>query len=121
MPNLNILLIALFWVPAGAAFCVWAEFALRSGGDVGYDKLLYMDLERWRPRDRLIVTIGVSYMLAFVLGIQLFQVGLGNVLLNDFIDKRPAVALAVGGITGLAFPYVKDLIYRLKPEIKPKP
>jgi hypothetical protein len=39
-------------------------------------------------------------------------------LLNDFAKKTPAMSLAVGGITGLAFAAVQDIIFRVKPSLK---
>jgi hypothetical protein len=117
-PSVVSLLVAAFWIPAGAAFGVWIEFALRTGSQMKYESLLEMDLDRWRPGQRILITIAVAFAFAFVLGIKIVQVGLGTVLLNDFIDKRPEAALAVGGLAGLAFPYVRDLLGRLRPETR---
>jgi hypothetical protein len=39
-------------------------------------------------------------------------------LLNDFVKKTPAMSLAVGGITGLAFAAVQDILFRIKPSVK---
>jgi hypothetical protein len=110
------LLIAAFWIPAGAAFGVWIEFALRTGNQMKYESVLSMDPDRWQPAQRIIITIAVAFAFAFILGIKVIQVGLGTVLLNEFVDKRPEASLAIGGIAGLAFPYVRDLLTRLRPE-----
>jgi hypothetical protein len=117
-PSTVSLLIAAFWIPAGAAFGVWIEFALRTGNQMKYESLLEMDPDRWRPGQRILITIAVAYAFAFVLGIKVVQVGLGTVLLNDFVDKRPEAALAIGGVAGLAFPFVRDILSRLRPETR---
>jgi hypothetical protein len=114
-------IIATFWIPAGAAFGVWIEFALRTGSRMEYQSVLNMDPDRWRPAQRILISIAVAFAFAFVLGLKIVQVGLGTVLLNDFADKRPEAALAIGGIAGLAFPYVRDLLTRLQPEAKDAP
>ena len=108
--------IAALWIPAGAAICVWGEFALRMQGGLSYDQLLNLDPSRWRPGQRLLITIVISFIFAFLLAFGAVQVGVGNILLNDFATKTPALSLAVGGITGLAFVTVRDIIFRIRPE-----
>jgi hypothetical protein len=110
--------IAVFWITAGAAICVWGEFALRMQAGLSYEQLLNLDPSRWRPRQRLLITVGISFIFAFLLAYNAVQVGIGSLLLNDFVSKTPAMALAVGGITGLAFAAVQDIIYRVKPTVK---
>jgi hypothetical protein len=111
-------IVAFLWIPAGAAICVWGEFALRMQAGLSYDQLLNMDPSRWRPGQRLLITVGISFILAFLLFFDAVQVGVGRMLLNDFAKKTPAMALAVGGITGLAFATVQDIIFRMKPSLK---
>jgi hypothetical protein len=111
-------ILAAFWIPAGAAICVWGEFALRMQAGLSYEQLLNLDPSRWRPGQRLLITIGISFIFAFLLAFDAIQVGLGSLLLNDFTKKTPAMALAVGGITGLAFAAVQDIIFRIKPTVK---
>jgi hypothetical protein len=111
-------ILAAFWIPAGAAICVWGEFALRMQAGLSYEQLLNLDPSRWRPGQRLLITIGVSFIFAFLLAFDAVQVGLGGLLLNDFATKTPAMALAVGGITGLAFAAIQDIIFRIKPTVK---
>lgn len=111
-------IIAAFWIPAGAAICVWGEFALRMQSGLSYDQLLNLDPSRWRPAQRLLITVGISFIFAFLLAFDAIQVGLGSLLLNEFAKKTPAMALAVGGITGLAFAAVQDIIFRVKPAVK---
>nr|AWM03977.1 hypothetical protein CIT40_30735 [Bradyrhizobium amphicarpaeae] len=107
--------IAACWIPAGAAFCVWGEFALRMQSGLTYDQLLVLDPSRWRPGQRLLITVVIAFIFAFLLAFDAVQVGLGSLLLNDFAKKSPAMALAVGGITGLAFASVQDILFRIKP------
>jgi hypothetical protein len=111
-------ILAAFWIPAGAAICVWGEFVLRMQAGLSYEQLLNFDPSRWRPGQRLLITIGISFILAFLLAYDAIQVGLGGLLLNEFVKKTPAMALAVGGITGLAFAAVQDIIFRIKPTVK---
>jgi hypothetical protein len=85
---------------------------------LSYEQLLNLDPSRWRPRQRLLITVGISFIFAFLLAYNAVQVGIGSLLLNDFVSKTPAMALAVGGITGLAFAAVQDIIYRVKPTVK---
>jgi hypothetical protein len=107
--------VAILWIPAGAAVCVWGEFALRMQSDLSYERLPMMDPGRWRPGQRLLITVGISFIFAYLLSLNMLQVGLGGTLLNDFVVKTPAMALAIGGITGLAFPSVQEIIYRIQP------
>ena len=108
--------LAALWIPAGAAICVWGEFALRMQGGLSYEQLMNLDPSRWRPGQRLLITVGISFIFAYLLAHDAFQVGVGSLLLNDFSGKTPSLALAVGGITGLAFVAVRDIIFRIKPE-----
>jgi len=100
---------------SGATICVWAEFVLRVHDDLDFDQLLKLDLGRWQPGQRVVITIVVSFIFAFLLRYNVVQVGLGGLLLNDF-TRTPEFALAIGGVTGFAFPAVRDIMYRLKPE-----
>jgi hypothetical protein len=108
-------ILAALWIPAGAAVCVWGEFALRMQAGLSYEQLMSLDPSRWRPSQRLLITVGIAFIFAFLLAFRAVQVGVGNLLLNEFADKTPALALAVGGITGLAFVAVRDIIFRVKP------
>lgn len=112
--RLFVCILAALWIPAGAAICVWGEFALRMQGGLSYEQLLNMDPSRWQPFQRLMITIGISFIFAFLLAFNAVQVGVGNLLLNDFAGKTPQLALAVGGVTGLTFVAVRDIIFRLR-------
>jgi hypothetical protein len=115
---LFVCILAALWIPAGAAMCVWGEFALRMQSGLSYEELLNLDPSRWRPGQRLLITVGIAFIFAFLLAFDAIQVGVGSLLLNDFSKKTPAMALAVGGITGLAFAAVQDIIFRIRPTIK---
>jgi hypothetical protein len=102
-------------IAAGATISVWAEFVLRVHEELTYKKVLSLDVGRWRPAERVGITIVVSFILDFLLSFNVFQVGVGGLLLNEFVNT-PLIALTVGGITGLSFTAVRDIIYRAKPE-----
>src|SRR5262249_6521367 len=80
-------IVATLWIPAGAAICVWGEFALQMQAGLSYERLLHLDPSRWRPGQRLLVTVGISFIFAFLLAFNAVQVGLGSLLLNDFAKK----------------------------------
>lgn len=111
-------IIAILWIPSGATICVFVEFALRMQNGLAYDQLLKMDPSRWKPWQRILITMIISYVFAFLLAYNVVQVGLGGLLLNDFMQKQPPISIAIGGITGLAFTGVQDIIYKLKPNAK---
>jgi hypothetical protein len=112
---LFVCMVAVLWIPAGAAICVWGEFALRMQSGITYDDLLTLDPSRWRPEQRLLITVGIAFIFAFLLAFDAVQVGAGSLLLNNFSKTQPAISLAVGGITGLAFAAIRDAIFRVKP------
>lgn len=116
--QLTVWVVSAFWIPAGAAICLAGEFALRMQSDLKFDTLLTMDPGRWMPGQRLVITIGVAFIFAFCLAFKIVQIGLGSILLNEFIDKTPGLALAIGGITALAFTAVRDIIFRITPAEK---
>lgn len=110
------------FIVAGATICVWAEFVLRTHDAPSYDKILTLDAGRWRPYQIVLITNIISFIFAYLLIFKVVQIGLGGLLLNDFASEKnpiPELGLAVGGITGLAFSAVRDVIYRVKPENKP--
>jgi len=108
------ILLAMMWIPAGAAAGAWIEFAFRVE-NLTYDQLLYFDTGRWSPGERLAIVVIVAFVFAFLLAAQAVQVGLGSILLNEFVSTKPYCSLALGFISGFAFPYVRDILYRLKP------
>lgn len=77
---------------------------------VSYEKLLTINPGRLKPWRRIFGTLLTAYIFAFVLGIKLLKVGIGGIELNDFLGSRPWLSLAVGLLTGLAYPYVRDSI-----------
>jgi len=94
-----------------------AEFALRNER-LSFDQLLYFDPARWSPGERLRIVSIVGYIFAFFLGVNAVQVGLGTILLNDFIGPKPYCSLAIGFITGFAFPYVREILFQLRPVVR---
>lgn len=94
---------------------VWIEFGLRMQAGLEFDQLLRMDPSRWRPRQRLAITIGTAFVFAFLLASNAIQIGVGNLLLNDFLRKSLWLSLAVGGVTGLAFPAVMAIVFQMRP------
>jgi hypothetical protein len=107
------------WITSGSAISLAAEFALRTYGSLSYDQLTNINPSRWQPRQGLYATVLTAFIAAFLLYLDIIQVGLGGVLLNDFdsIDKT-YIALLIGGATGLGFTRVRDLIYSASQSIK---
>jgi len=107
--------LAAFLIPLGAAIGLFVEFVFRVGDDVPYEQLRAINPGRWRPFQRAFNTLVVAYVFAGILGLGAFQVGVASVLLNEFIDKKPVLSLAIGFVTGFAFPYVRDLVQQFRP------
>jgi hypothetical protein len=112
-------LIALCWIPVGAALGVFLEFLLRMGdSDISFIQLQSINPGRWKPAQRLINTTATAYTLGALMGIGAFQIGVANILLNDFISTKPYLSIAVGFVTGMADSYVRDIIYQFRPARK---
>jgi hypothetical protein len=110
------LLIAILWIPLGAALGIFVEFVLRIGErDFSFEELQSINPGRWKPIQRSINITFTAYILAFLMGIRAFQIGVGTILLNEFITTKPFLSIAVGLVTGLAFPYVRDVIQQFRP------
>jgi H+/Cl- antiporter ClcA len=107
--------LALFLIPLGVMVGLFVEFIFRVSDDIPYDQLRAINPGRWKPFQRAFNTLVVAYIFAGILAIGAFQVGVANVLLNDFIDKKPVLSLAIGFVTGFAFPYVRDLVQQFRP------
>jgi hypothetical protein len=114
-PRLVCLTVAVLWIPFGCAAGMWVEYGLRTDSGIKADNLLLLHPGRWKPWQRIVLTTGVSYVFALLLGIGVFQIGVANVLLNDFATTRPLVSFLIGFVTGFGLPYVRDLIYQTKP------
>lgn len=115
-PMLPQIVIALVWIPFGVPIGIFLEFVFRVGDNITYDRLLTFNSGRWEPPSRTINTWVTAYVFAFLLGIGAVQIGIGSVLLNDFITGRPWLSVAIGFVTGFAYPYVQDIVTQLKPE-----
>jgi hypothetical protein len=113
--------LALFLIPLGTAIGLFVEFIFRVNDDIPYEQLRAINPGRWRPFQRAFNTILVGYIFAGILGIGAFQVGVGSVLLNEFIDKKPMLSLVIGFVTGFAFPYVRDLVQQFRPVRRDSP
>ena len=111
-------MIAVLWIPVGAAIGAWVEFIFRVE-TLTYETLLYFDPGRWKPQDRVVITVVVAYVFALFLAVKAIQVGVGDILLNEFATSRPYCSLAIGFVTGFSFAYVKDILYRLRPTERP--
>lgn len=109
------LLMAFFLIPIGALTGLFAEFIFNINDDIPYEQLRAINPGRWNPVYRAINTTIVAYVLAFILAMDILKVGVGSVLLNDYVSTRPFLSLTIGFITGFAFPYVRDLIQEVRP------
>ena len=110
--------LSAFLIPLGVAIGLFVEFVFRLNDDVPYDKLRAVNPGRWRPLQRAINTIVVAYIFAATLGLGVVTVGVAGITLNDFIQGNPAkpeLSIAIGFITGFAFPYVRDLMQQFRP------
>jgi hypothetical protein len=101
--------------PVGVLIGLFVEFIFRVSDDVPYDQLRAINPGRWKPFQRAFNTVLVAYIFAAILAVGAFQVGVASVLLNDFIDKKPELSLAIGFVTGFAFPFVRDLVQQFRP------
>jgi hypothetical protein len=106
--------LAIFLIPLGVMLGLFVEFIFRVNDDIPYESLRNINPGRWKPFQRALNTTIVGYIFAGILGVGAFQIGVANVLLNDFL-KEPILSLAIGFVTGLAFPYVRDLVQQFRP------
>ncbi len=117
-PAWVILPLAATWIPAGALLGIFLEFMLRVDGEIEYDKLASINPGRWKVGQRLINTIVVGYCFAAIMAASVFQVGIVTYLLNDFSTTKPWLSPLVGFVTGFSFSYVRDILYRVRPEVR---
>jgi hypothetical protein len=110
-----ITILGFLWIPVGASFGIFLEFIFSVDRHVPFDKLLTINPNRWHPFQQLINTVVVAWVFAFAMGTNFFQIGVAAVLLNEFATTKPYLCFAVGFVTGFAFPYVRDIMYKLKP------
>jgi hypothetical protein len=115
------LCIALVWIPFGVAIGIFLEFVFRVSENLTYARLLAINPGRWKPWRRTASTVITAYVFAFIVGVGAFQIGIGSILLNDFISTRPWLSVAVGFVTGFTFPYVRDIVTQFKPERRDVP
>lgn len=110
--------LALFWIPVGAAFGIFLEFIFSVDRQIPFEGLSTINPARWRPGQQLINIVLTAWVFAFVMAVNAFQIGVMAVLLNDFASTKPYLSFLVGFITGFAFPYVRDILYKLKPTVR---
>jgi hypothetical protein len=113
-----IALLALVWIPVGAAFGIFLEFIFSVDRQIPFEGLSAINPARWRPGQQFINIVLTAWVFAFVMAINAFQIGVMAVLLNDFASTKPYLSFLVGFITGFAFPYVRDILYKLKPTVR---
>ena len=107
--------LAVFLIPLGATLGLFAEFLFRVNDDIPYERLQAINPGRWKPAQRAVNTIVVAFILAAILGMGALKLGAGDVLLNDFVGANPYLSGVIGFLTGLAFPYVRDLLQQFQP------
>ena len=107
--------IATFWIPLGVAMGIFLEFSYSVDQEITFDALVTMNPGRWRPGQRLLNTTLSAYCFAAIMALKAVEIGVMSLLLNDFTSTRPLLSIAVGFVTGFAFPYMRDLIYKFKP------
>jgi hypothetical protein len=108
-------IIAVLWIPFGLAVGIFLEFIFRIGDDTSYEKLIAISPGRWKPSHHFVNSLITAYSFAGIMAIGAFQVGIANILLNDFATNKPYLAIAVGFVAGLAYPYMRDIIYQFQP------
>ena len=111
-------ILAALLIPFGVAIGLYVEFVLRVNDDIPYEQLMAINPGRWSPLTRAVNTLVVAYVFAWLLWDKVFQVGVGGILLNDYVGKDPALSIAVGFVTGFAFPYVRDIVQRVRPTVR---
>jgi hypothetical protein len=112
------LLIALFWIPVGTALGLFLEYAYRVDTVIPFERLQSINPARWDPIQRFVNTVMSGYVLASLIGIGLFQVGVSSVLLNEAFTTKPYLALVIGFVAGFSSPYVQDLINQARPVVR---
>jgi hypothetical protein len=107
---------AALLIPFGAAAGLFIEFVFRVNDDLTYEQLSRINPGRWKARARAANTVLVGYLFALLLGAGFVQAGFGGQQLGDFMQAdKPWMSFVVGFVTGFAFPYVRDLIQKVRP------
>lgn len=113
-----VLFVALFWIPAGVTLGIFVEFYFRvDADDLSYEQLVSINPGRWRVAEREINTILGAYLFACLMASSALQIGILNVSLNEFSSTKPYLSGLVGFVSGFAYSYVKNIIYKVKPEV----
>ena len=98
----------------GALAGLFTEFLFRVNDDIPYEQLRAINPGRWKPFERALNTMFIAGIFAGIPAADIIKVGVSNLLLNDFVSK-PYLLLVIGFVTGFAFPYVRDLVQRVRP------
>ena len=114
-PLMVALMIAALLIPVGVAIGLFLEYAFRVDTVITYERLQTINPARWDPLQRIVNTTISAYVLAAIMGFGIFQIGVSNVLLNDFMTTKPYLSLVVGFVAGFATPYVQDVIRQIRP------
>jgi hypothetical protein len=109
------LALAMFLIPMGVMIGLFVEFVFRVSDDIPYEQLRTINPGRWKPFQRAFNTVLVAYIFAGILAADAVQVGVANILLNKFISDQPVMSLAIGFVTGFAYPFVRDLVRQFHP------
>ena len=112
------IVISAFWIPFGILVGLFLEYAYRVDAEIPFDKLREINPGRWDPLQRFVNTVITGAVFAILLGTKVFTVGVGSLVLNDFVGKQPYLSLVIGFFTGFATPYVQDLIRQVRPANK---
>jgi hypothetical protein len=112
--------IMVLWIPAGATIGMFLDYIFRIDGEVSYDNLTTINPGRWQVGQRFVNTLVVAFSFAAAMAIPLFQIGITNILLNDFVSSKPYLAGLVGFVTAFSYSVVRDILYRIKPEVRSK-
>jgi len=110
------LLFAAALIPLGVAFGLFAEFVFRVGDSVTYSQLAEINPGRWKPVQRAVNTLIIAAIFAAILAKGVFHVGVASTVLNDFWINDPMLSVAVGFVTGFAYPFVRDIVQQFRPE-----
>lgn len=107
--------LAVLWIPLGVSLGVFLEYFVSVEGRLSYEQICDINPGRWRPSQRLINTVLTAFCFASAMGVGAVQFGILSISLNDFATTKPILSLVVGFVTGLSFPYVRDVVFKARP------
>ena len=107
--------LAIFWIPFGVSLGIFLEFIFSVTRAMNFDQVKLINPGRWHPIQQFVNCLITAAVFAFFLAIGLFQIGVANILLNEFATTKPYLSILVGFVAGFAFPYVREIIYKVRP------